>query len=50
MASANEYLPKEVAAAKNTHGRSVLSQVTGLDDPPKQVSVSTAGIAFGLAN
>jgi hypothetical protein len=50
MASANEYLPNEVAAAKNTHGRSVLSQVSGLDDPPKQVSVSTAGIGFGLPN
>ena len=48
MASSNEHLPGEVAAAKNTGGRSVLSQVVGLDDPPTQVSVTTAGIRFGL--
>jgi hypothetical protein len=48
MASSNEHLPDEVAAAKNTGGRSVLSQVVGLDDPPTQVSVTTAGIRFGL--
>jgi hypothetical protein len=48
MASSNEHLPEEVAAAKNTRGRSVLSQVVGLDDPPTQVSVTTAGIRFGL--
>ena len=48
MASANEHLPEEAAAAKNSHGRSVLSQVVGLDDPPTQVSVTTAGIRFGL--
>jgi hypothetical protein len=47
MASSNEHLP-DVAAAKNTRGRSVLSQVVGLDDPPTQVSVTTAGIRFGL--
>jgi hypothetical protein len=48
MASANEYLTAEVVAAKNTRGRSVLSQVLGLDDPPTQVGVTTAGITFGL--
>jgi hypothetical protein len=48
MASSNDHLPEEVAAAKNTRGRSVLSQVVGLDDPPTQVSVTTAGIGFGL--
>ena len=48
MASANEYLPEEVATAKNTQGRSVLPQIVGLDEPPLQVSVTTAGIRFGL--
>jgi hypothetical protein len=48
MASDNDYLPDEVAAAKNTSGRSVLPQVVGLDDPPAEVSLTTAGIAFGL--
>jgi hypothetical protein len=48
MESANDHLPEEVAAAKNTHGRSVLSQVVGLDEPPTQVSVTTAGIRHGL--
>ncbi len=48
MASENDYLPEEVAAAKTTEGRSVLSQIVGLDDPPSEVSVTTAGIRFGL--
>jgi hypothetical protein len=50
MASANEHLPEEVAAAKNTSGRSVLSQVVGLDEPPSQVGVSTAGVSFGVSS
>jgi TIR domain-containing protein len=41
-------LPEEVVAAKNTHGRSVLATVVGLDDPPHEVSVTTAGVRFGL--
>lgn len=48
MASANESLPEQVVAAKNTRGRSVLPQILGLDDPPSQVSVTKAGIRFGL--
>ncbi len=48
MASANDHLPQEVAAAKNTHGRSVVPQVVGLDEPPTTMSVTTAGIRFGL--
>ncbi len=47
-ASDNDYLPEEVAAAKDTQGRSALSQVVGLDEPPSEVSVTTAGIRFGL--
>jgi hypothetical protein len=46
MASSNEHLPDEVAAAKNTRGRSVLSQVVGLDDAPTQVSAPTPCVGF----
>jgi hypothetical protein len=48
MASADEGLPREVVAAKNTRGRSVLSTVVALDDPPRQVMVTTAGISRNL--
>jgi hypothetical protein len=48
MWSDNDHLPAEVAAAKETSGRSVLPQVVGLDDPPREISVTTVGIAFGL--
>ena len=48
MASANEGLPQEVVVAKNTRGRSVLSMLVALDDPPRQVMVTTAGISLTL--
>lgn len=48
MALANEGLPEEVVAAKNTHGRSVLSTLVALNDPPRQVMVTTAGISLTL--
>jgi len=41
-------LLQEVVAAKNTHGRSVLSSLVGLDDPPTEVMVTTAGISHTL--
>jgi hypothetical protein len=41
-------LLQEVVAAKNTHGRSALSSLVGLDDPPTEVMVSTAGISHTL--
>jgi hypothetical protein len=41
-------LPKEVVEAKNSHGRSVLGQLVGLDDPPAEVMVTTAGISLTL--
>jgi hypothetical protein len=50
MRSADERLPSEVVAAKNTHGRSVLSTLVGLDEPPRQVMVTTAGISLTLPN
>jgi hypothetical protein len=46
--SADEGLPPEVVAAKNTNGRSVLSGLVGLDDPPRQVMATTAGISLTL--
>lgn len=48
MASDNEYLPREVAQAKDTDGRSVLQTLVALDEPPEQVMVSTAGISLTL--
>jgi hypothetical protein len=48
MESANEGLPEEVAAAKNTAGRSVMSTLVGFDDPPRQVMVTTAGVSLTL--
>jgi hypothetical protein len=47
-ASANEGLPQEVAKAKNTHGRSVLATLVGLDHPPRQVMVTTAGVSLTM--
>jgi hypothetical protein len=48
MASENAYLPREVAQAKETNGRSVVSTLLALDDPAEQVSVTTAGISLTL--
>ena len=48
MESADEGLPQVVVAAKSTHGRSVLSTLVSLDDPPPQVMVTTAGISLTL--
>ena len=45
MASADEHLPKEVAQAKITEGRSVVASLLGVDDLPREVSVTTAGTA-----
>ena len=50
MASADRGLPDEVVAAKNTGGRSVLSTLVGLDDPPREVMVTTAGVSLALPN
>lgn len=43
-----EGLPPEVVAAKNTRGRSVLSSLVALDDPPAEVMATTAGISLTL--
>ncbi len=48
MASNNEYLPQEVAQAKETHGRSVVATLLGMDAPPREVSVTTAGISLTM--
>ena len=48
MACALEGLDEDVAAARTTRGRSVLSTLVGLDDPPSQISVTTAGISDRL--
>jgi hypothetical protein len=48
MASSNEHLPKGVAQAKETVGRSVVASLLGVDDPPREVSVTTAGISMTM--
>jgi hypothetical protein len=47
-ASSDQGLPAEVVEAKKTRGRSVLRTLVGLDDPPEQVSVTTAGISLTM--
>jgi hypothetical protein len=46
--SANEHLPPEVALAKETNGRSVVTSLLGLDEPPEEPIVTTAGISHTL--
>jgi hypothetical protein len=48
LASANAGLPPEVSAAKETHGRSVVFGLLGLQKPPEEVLVATDGIRWGL--
>jgi hypothetical protein len=48
MASDNEHLPREVVQAKLTEGRSVVTTLLGLNDPPRQVSVTTAGVSLTM--
>ena len=48
MASGDDGLPGDVVAAKITRGRSVLGLLVGLDDPPRQVMATTAGISLTL--
>ena len=47
-ALASEGLPQEVARAKATKGRSVVVSLLALDDPPKEVSVTTAGVSLAM--
>lgn len=49
-ASDNEALPREVVAAKETHGRSVVTSLLSLDEPPSEVMVSTAGIGWPVTD
>lgn len=48
MAASNEHLPPDVALAKETNGRSVVTTLLGLDDPPEEPSVTTSGISHTL--
>lgn len=41
-------LPTEVEEAKRTEGRSVVTTLLDLEDPPRQISVTTAGISWNL--
>jgi hypothetical protein len=48
LMSEDEHLPREVAEAKATNGRSAVSTLVALDDPPEQVMVTTAGVSLTL--
>lgn len=48
IASEDAYLPQDVAQAKATNGRSVVVNLLALDDPPEEVSVSTAGVSLTM--
>jgi len=48
MASENQHLPQEVARAKETDGRTVVADLVSLDDPPEEVSVTTAGVSLAM--
>ena len=48
IASADEHLPREVAQAKASNGRSVVVTLLALDEPPEEVMVSTAGISLTM--
>jgi hypothetical protein len=48
VASTDDALPREVVNAKRTLGRSVVSSLLGLDDPPAEVIALTTGISFNL--
>jgi hypothetical protein len=41
-------LPPEVQEAKSTEGRSVVSTLLDLDEPPRQISVTTTGVSWNL--
>jgi len=45
MDKAEKSIKQEVAQAKETEGRSVVVTFLGVDDPPRQVSVTTAGVS-----
>jgi len=47
MSVDDEDLPAAVVDAKTTRGRSALRAVVGLDDPPREITVTTAGITLG---
>ena len=44
----NKALPPDVAQAKWTNGKSVVTNVLSLDEPPIEVMVSTDGVRFSL--
>ena len=46
LISDDEHLPREVAQAKATDGRSVVVTLLALGDPPEEVMVTTAGISL----
>jgi hypothetical protein len=48
MASSNEHLSADVVAAKTTRGRTVVTNLLSVDEPPREVMVSTEGARWEL--
>lgn len=48
VATGEEYLPEDVAEARRTNGRSAVAGLLSLEDPPRQVMATTAGISLTL--
>jgi hypothetical protein len=48
MASSNDHLSADVVAAKTTRGRSVVTNLLSVDDPPREVMVSTEAVRWEL--
>jgi hypothetical protein len=48
IASDNEHLPREVAEAKASNGRSVVVTFLGRDHPPEEITVTSVGISDKL--
>jgi len=46
----SEGLPSEIERAKETNGRSVITTLLSLDEPPNEVMVSTAGIRWPVTD
>jgi TIR domain len=48
LMSDNQHLPREVALAKDTDGRSAVEMFLSADEPPPELSVTTSGISDRL--
>jgi hypothetical protein len=48
VADEHEHLLREVVQAKATNARSVVISLIALDEPPQEVTVTTAGVSLSM--